>query len=270
MVVEQLTQAYKKYQDPQYLAYSKKVIESWYKNFPVDGYRSYKWGYNDHGTALRCFILIDFWNEYKKTSLHTDQEFANSLMTLFYEHGWLLSQDSFYRERNNHGMFQDLALLALSETFPEFNAAEEWKGISTDRLMEQITFGISPEGLHMEHSPSYQLYIYNSLIAFVDWAEINGFSLPEEMVKRVKAMPKALTYLTKPDGTIPLFGDSPASNMSTNLVPYPEEYPEMTYSFKGRMEINLVQTLLIYLTNLPSYDSIGVKINHLINLFILV
>ena len=249
MVVEQLTQAYKEYNDPEYLVYSKKVIESWYKSFPIEGYRSYKWGYNDHGTALRSFILIDFWNEYKKTSLNTDPEFANSLMTLFYEHGWLLSQESFYREHNNHGMFQDLALLAISETFPELGASKDWKGIATDRLMEQITFGISPEGLHMEHSPSYQLYIYNSLISFVDWAELNGFSLPKEMIQRVKQMPNALTYLTKPDGTIPLFGDSPASIMSTNLVPYPEQYPEMTYSFTKGREGTIPTTKAINLSN---------------------
>ncbi len=231
MVVEQLTQAYKQYGDPVYLTYAKAVIESWYRNFPVENYRSYKWGYNDHGTALRSFILIDFWNVYKKTSLNTDTAFANSLMTLFYEHAWLLSQENFYRPRNNHGMFQDLALLAISETYPEMGASKEWKKIATNRLMEQITFGITPEGLHMEHSPSYQLYIYNSLIDFVDWGLANGFDLPEEMVKRVKAMPNALTYLTKPDRTLPLFGDSPASKMSTNLVPYPEEYPELTYAF---------------------------------------
>ncbi|MGM0876432.1 MAG: heparinase II/III family protein [Bacillota bacterium] len=231
MVVEQLTQAYKQYGDPEYLTYAKAVIESWYKYFPVEGYRSYKWGYNDHGTALRCFILIDFWNVYKKTSLHRDTEFANTLMTLFYEHAWLLSQKDFYRPHNNHGMFQDLALLAISETFPEMSGSKEWKSIATKRLMEQITLGISTEGLHMEHSPSYQLYIYNSLIDFVDWGQKNGFTLPEEMITRVKAMPDALTYLTKPDTTIPLFGDSPASKMSTNLVPYPEQYPEMMYSF---------------------------------------
>jgi len=231
MVVEQLTQAYKEYGNPAYLTYAKSVIESWYRNFPVENYRSYKWGYNDHGTALRSFILIDFWNVYKKTALNTDAEFSNSLMTLFYEHAWLLSQESFYRPRNNHGMFQDLALLAISETYPEMEASNEWNKIATTRLMEQINFGISKEGLHMEHSPSYQLYIYNSLIDFVDWAKANGFDLPKEMIKRVEAMPNTLTYLTKPDRTLPLFGDSPASKMSTNLIPYPEKYPELTYSF---------------------------------------
>lgn len=152
-------------------------------------------------------------------------------MTLFYEHGWLLSQESFYRPKNNHGMFQDLALLAISENFPEMGAAENWKKIATKRLMEQITFGISQEGLHMEHSPMYQLYIYNSLIEFVDWADKNGFSLPQEMINRVKKMPNALTYLTKPNKALPLFGDSPATPMSPNLVPYASAYPEMIYSF---------------------------------------
>lgn len=35
MVVEQLTQAYKEYKNPEYLLYAKKVIESWYKNFCI-------------------------------------------------------------------------------------------------------------------------------------------------------------------------------------------------------------------------------------------
>ncbi|WP_404322672.1 heparinase II/III family protein [Cytobacillus firmus] len=238
MVVEQLTQAYQEFGNEEYLKYAKEIIESWYKNFPLKGYKSYKWGYNDHGTALRSFILINFWNVYKHTSLNTDTLFVNDLMKLFYEHGWLLSQESFYRPKNNHGMFQDLALLAISETFPEFGSSASYKKTALTRLMKQIEHGITVEGLHQEHSPSYQLYIYDSLINFVIWADKNQFVLPAEMIRRIKEMPKQLTYLTKPNGTLPLFGDSQASVMTPSLVVNADSYPEMIYSFtKGKSGI---------------------------------
>ncbi|MBM7585767.1 hypothetical protein JOC86_002309 [Bacillus pakistanensis] len=232
MVVEQLTQAYKEYKNPEYLIYAREVIKDWHEDFPIEGYRSYKWGYNDHGTAIRTFILIDFWNTYKNTSLNNlhESEFANEIMTMFYEHGWLLNLWSFYRPNNNHGMFQDLALLAISETYPDLAAASEWKNTAKDRLMDQIEHGISIDGLHMEHSPMYQHYIYTSLIGFVDWAEQNKFELPNEMIRRVKEMPRNLTYLTKPNGVMPIFGDSPATLMTPGIVPYASSYPEMVYA----------------------------------------
>ncbi|MBN8193766.1 alginate lyase family protein [Bacillus sp. NTK074B] len=235
MVVEQLTQAYRINGNPDYLAYARDIIEDWHEDFPIEGYRSYKWGYNDHGTAIRTFILIDFWMTYKESPLNDlyHSEFSNELMTMFYEHGWLLNMWSFYRPNNNHGMFQDLALLAIAETFPEMSPSKEWKNTATSRLIDQIDHGISKNGLHMEHSPMYQHYIYTSLVGFLDWAEDNNFSLPSEMIRRVRLMPENLTYLTKPNGVLPIFGDSPASPMSVGIVPYSEDYPEMTYSMTG-------------------------------------
>ncbi|WP_404322671.1 heparinase II/III family protein [Cytobacillus firmus] len=231
MVVEQLTQAYQEFGNEEYLIYAKEVIESWYENFPIKGYKSYKWGYNDHGTALRSFILINFWNVYKHTPLNTDTLFVNDLMKLFYEHGWLLSQESFYRPNNNHGMFQDLALLAISETFPEFASSSSNKEVALTRLMKQIKHGITAEGLHQEHSPYYQYYIYDSLVKFVIWAEKNDFVLPAEMTRRIKEMPNQLTYLTKPNGKLPIFGDSPALDMKPSLIVNADSYPEMMYAF---------------------------------------
>lgn len=233
-MLDTLTNAYTHNPDDRYLAYGREMIKSWDPKFPIERYKSvYKWAYNDHGAALRMIAFVNYWNEYRFSKENNDPEFHSQLLRMMYEHGNLLAEQSFYRSKNNHGIFQDMALLMIAETFPEMDRSAEWKRIANERFAAQIDHGISPTGLHLEHSPSYQLYLYQTLIGMIDWTEANGYALDEESKRRVREMPKFMAYMLKPNLKFVQFGDTYAEVMKSSSFPYIQNYPELLYSVTG-------------------------------------
>lgn len=246
-VLDTLTNAYALNGNERYLAYGREMIKSWDPKFPINQYKTlYKWAYTDHGTALRTIAFINYWNEYRFSKQNTNPAFHSQLLSMIYEHAELLATDSFYRPKNNHGIFQDLALLMIAETFPEMDKSQKWKEIANTRFGAQIDHGLSASGLHGEHSPSYQLFMYQTLISMVEWSEKNGYDLDEEAKRRIRLMPNHMTHMLKPNLKFVQFGDTYAEVMKLNAFPYIEQYPELLYSLtagkKGtKPEKNIIQ-----------------------------
>ncbi|TCI71238.1 alginate lyase family protein [Exiguobacterium sp. SH0S7] len=228
-VLNQLTQAYNDTGDLAYLKYGERVIKSWTKAHPVANYKQMRWPYNDHGTSIRTFHLLNFWDVYKKTSLHKDPNFTGLMLKTFHEHGTLLATPSFYKTYHNHGIFQDMALTAIAQTFPEFDKSGAWQTLANTRLQKQITHSISKDAVHLEHSPGYQSYMYHTFARFLDWAEANRFVLPPSMAN-MEDMPKQLTYMLKPNSTLPIFGDTSGAIRTKGIIPDTDDYPELAYA----------------------------------------
>lgn len=232
--LNQLTQAYAATGNTEYLRYGKRIVTSWTKQYPAGNYKRYPWPYHDHGTAIRTFHLLNFWNEFRSSAINTDPAFSQLFAKTLYEHATLLATPSFYKPNNNHGMFQDMALTAVAETHRSFYRSSSWRSLATNRLTQQLNHSLSTDGVHLEHSPFYQIYLYDTLARFNDWAAANRFALSSRMGD-VKDMPGALTYMLKPNGTLPMFGDTPSIVHRPDAIPYVERYPHLYYAMtQGR------------------------------------
>ncbi|VXB55788.1 Heparinase II/III family protein [Exiguobacterium sp. 8H] len=241
-VLNQLTQAYNDTGDLAYLKYGERLIKSWTKAHPAYNYKRLKWGYNDQGTAIRVFHLLNFWDVYKETSLYRDPAFTELMLKTLYEHGEILASSDFYKPKHNHGIFQDIALTAIAQTFPEFDRSKAWQSTASTRLQAQIAHSISPEGVHLEHSPRYHVYVYHTLSRFIEWAEANQFVLPSRS-GYIEKMPDQLTYMLKPNRTLPIFGDTTGHLQGMNIIPKTNEYPELSFAVSGGAE-GVAPTLL--------------------------
>ncbi|WP_214708306.1 MULTISPECIES: alginate lyase family protein [unclassified Exiguobacterium] len=227
--LNQLTQAYAATGNTEYLRYGKRIVTSWTKQYPAGNYKRYPWPYHDHGTAIRTFHLLNFWNEFRSSTVNTDPAFSQLFAKTLYEHATLLATPSFYKPNNNHGMFQDMALTAVAETHLSFYRSSSWRSLATNRLTQQLSHSLSTDGVHLEHSPFYQIYLYDTLARFNDWAAANRFALSSRMGD-VKDMPGVLTYMLKPNGTLPMFGDTPSIVHRPDAIPYVERYPHLYYA----------------------------------------
>lgn len=227
--LNQLTQAYAATGRDDYLRYGKRIVTSWTKQYPAANYTRYPWPYHDHGTAIRTFHLLNFWNEFRSSAVNTDPAFSQLFAKTLYEHATLLATPSFYKSNNNHGIFQDMALTAVAETHRSFDRSSPWRTLATKRLTQQLNHSLSSDGVHLEHSPFYQIYLYDTLARFNDWAAANRFPLSSRM-RDVKDMPSALTYMLKPNGTLPMFGDTPSITHRPDAIPYIERYPHLNYA----------------------------------------
>lgn len=230
--LNQLTQAYAATGQDRYLLYGKRIVSSWTKQYPISDYARHPWPYHDHGTAIRAFHLLNFWNAFQTSRVNTDPAFSQLFAKTLYEHAALLAKASFYKPNNNHGIFQDMALTAIAETHQAFERSSEWRSLATTRLTKQLNHSLSADGVHLEHSPYYQIYMYDTLSRFNDWAAANRFSLSNRM-RDVRDMPIALTYMLKPNGTLPMFGDSPSLVHHSETVPHIERYPHLLYAMSN-------------------------------------
>lgn len=235
MVLNQVTMAYHYTKDVKYLAYGKQLVEGWVKQYPTAQYKRYPNAYHQQGTAIRTFHLINFWNQYKRSRLNNDAAFSALVLRAVEGHGDVLSTPSFYRPRHNHGIFQDMALTDIAETFPELERSAEWRELAATRLTEQLDHSLSPDNVHLEHSPGYQVYTYEMLYRFNRWIEANGFTTSPRL-EAVEQMPETLVHLIKPNRTLPLFGDTTGEPRTTSMISTLRDYPHLLFAVTGGKE----------------------------------
>src|SRR5699024_5971337 len=155
------TRAYAETKDNKYFDESFKLLTNWFDNFPLKNKDNIDpLAYHDEGTAIRLLFWFKYYNEFKNLMSEEQIEIFEEKID---ETGNLLFQDDFYAGLNNHGMFQDMGLIAYSlfkfENFDDniiFNKA-------MDRLVNYFEEVFTSEGVHKEHAPSYHVLLLHSL-----------------------------------------------------------------------------------------------------------
>ncbi|MFD2627848.1 heparinase II/III domain-containing protein [Oceanobacillus kapialis] len=234
--LEHLAKAFKKTGKVKYLNKGAEIFQSWVKNNSFVNYTLNKWSYYGQGTALRVLYLLEFLNEYE-SEFKLDSNFEKILYNFFVEHKSLLEAEAFYKFNDNHGMFQDVALISILLKYPSLDDQPgSSMQLAIKRLYKQINNTISADGVSKEHSPDYQLQIYNFLSKIISWLKSNKITIKEEIEQRIKKMPDFFAYLLKPDLTLPLFGDTTKAKLNLSSILNYDKYPMLAYVFSGGEE----------------------------------
>src|SRR5699024_927753 len=216
--------------DRKYFAESFKLLENWFEQFPITDMENIDpLAYHDEGTAIRLLFWFKYYNEFQDL-MNTDQ--VQLLESKIDETGNLLYKDDFYAGLNNHGMFQDMGLIAYTlfkfEKFPEneiFNKA-------MDRLVNYFKEVFTSEGIHKEHAPSYHILLIYSLKQILQ--ALNKVEYEDDRVTFLKDIfKKGEDYtinIIMPDFKLPNISDSTVINMST-IGRYKELFDSEEYKF---------------------------------------
>jgi uncharacterized heparinase superfamily protein len=123
-------------------------------------------------------------------------------------HGAYLNACLEYHVPNNHLLLESKALAMCGLLFPEFRNARAWveRGLST--LWRQVRQQVWPDGVHAEQASMYHQIIASELLELLILLENNGMAAPVDIVKTFARMLDFERAMTKPDGQIPLIGDS--------------------------------------------------------------
>jgi hypothetical protein len=110
-------------------------------NFFSIGPEDDRYTWYDHGTSERLLVMIRFWAIGIEKQF--DVRFMGRLLYMIKLHADLLANESFYsRNQNyryhNHGIFQDIALLAVSIGFSFIDSASVWQQIALERMRDQF------------------------------------------------------------------------------------------------------------------------------------
>lgn len=138
-------------------AFVVEVIRAWAKGY-ADGVKIPAVSHHDETTAQRLIQLTALILQLK--DLVDDEDFA-WLTELAASTAELLASDEFHSTGNNHGMFQDLALLYFS-VMCDSRAEGERAGyfdVATRRLYSYFSSTFSADGVHLENTPTYHLMV---------------------------------------------------------------------------------------------------------------
>jgi glycosyltransferase involved in cell wall biosynthesis len=133
--------------------------------------------------------------------------FARAVKFLYLNARHLETYLSTYFSPNTHLTGEALGLFYLGTVFPEFKAAACWRDHGQKILVEQLQRQVRSDGVYFEQSSYYHRYTADFYTHFLILSRANGKRLTATVEEKLSALLDHLMYLTRPDGTTPLFGD---------------------------------------------------------------
>lgn len=121
---------------------------------------------------------------------------------------WLHAQslmDKRLLSKGNHGLFQLHGLLALCSVVPSVETCVGAKDYVKVEMQELLLRQFSSEGVHLENSPEYHFFVYNTVKRFMDSGGYEQFEFIRDLMDRVA---QNRVWMVHPDKTIVTVGDS--------------------------------------------------------------
>lgn len=190
-----------------YLEACARAIEDWVVHNPFRGAPS-RYSWHDHAAAKRLRLFAWFWEQYRGSESF-DPGFARVLVASVYQHARYHLDERNYRPDSNHGLEAIGSLLAAAITFSAFREASDWEQVARTRLVQWLADNLSPEGFHLEQSPSYHWFVLLRLAAIDRFLTVNGHPDPG-LAEAVARAARAWPWLVHPDGCVPTIGDGSA------------------------------------------------------------
>lgn len=167
--------------------------------------------WHDETTSGRLNNFYNFYEDSYELLSEEDKEMLVEEMNFIAE---LIAYTDFYSGSNNHGMYQDNALLQYAIEFNDTEMIE----IGSRRLADYFVSHFDKDGVHLENSPEYHYHMIHTLKGILD--RYNEEQLPSyEILEEIYL--KSADYanmVVLPSDVIPNIGDS--KNMEIDLGRY--------------------------------------------------
>ncbi len=167
---------------------------------------------NDHTSAYRTMELINFYVKLKVAhALPSDLEagLARSLEKL----GGFLAEPRHFEADYNHGFNEGAALLLLADNFPHMPDAGAWRTLALERLKEMLVNTIDADGVEVENSPFYQVYVLGLVYQIAQWAKRYEPALATPYQEAATKMLRYTADVTMPNGYLPMLGATATTYM---------------------------------------------------------
>ncbi|MHA7276371.1 heparinase II/III domain-containing protein [Arthrobacter sp. Hz1] len=163
--------------------------------------------YHDETTAQRLINLVSLEQAFLGSS---PNEAADPLRPLISATADLLASDEFYAEGNNHGMFQDLAILYWSIMSAGHQDPRRTNYFEKSMVRLRAYFGLcfTSEGVHVENTPTYHLMVSRHVATIQKIAAISGHTDAAYYSDLVGRAEHYATHALMPDGTYPPISDT--------------------------------------------------------------
>ena len=163
--------------------------------------------WNDHAIAARVPVLTRMWRHYRGRP-DFDPTVAGIILQFLERSGQLLARPSHFTFRTNHGVMQNVALLHLCVAYPFIAAGRGWCDFAIARLDAQLGFYINDEGVVLEHSAGYHAMGLELMAMALRYLTLLELAPPAGWAEKYRKARAYYAQLRRPDGTLPLYGDT--------------------------------------------------------------
>ncbi|HEX8475838.1 MAG TPA: alginate lyase family protein [Pyrinomonadaceae bacterium] len=140
--------------------------------------------------------------------------FVRALKFLYLHARHLETYLSTYFSPNTHLTGEALGLFYLGTLWPEFRRAAQWRATGASLLETELERHILPDGVYFEQTSYYQRYTTDFYTHYVILARANGHSVDAKVKEKLAASLDHLTFITRPDGRTPLYGDDDGGRLA--------------------------------------------------------
>ena len=215
--IDILTQAYIERAKPEYLKLATEQLLA-YARLEKSSWKNTGFLWNDHAIAARIGAIIRFWKIYRQHSSFKESD-ASDILHHVARSVTLLASPKHFTAWSNHGVMQNIALLQAAAAFPGLTNISKIQRIAVDRLILQWGHYVSPEGPILEHSAGYHKEGTKLLKLSIDLVSGAGISVPDTWLRKAQLAEEFLKLITRPDGTLPSFGDTNYSARVASRAP---------------------------------------------------
>ena len=134
------------------------------------------------------------------------EEEAKTLWDWACETVQVLTSEGFHAGLNNHGMFQDRALLCFSVLADD---AKQLQVAALRRLVAYFKWSVCADGVHREHSPNYHFLISRNIAVLLPLVRAVDARIAAVLDRVLRSMGRYAVAIVAPDGTLPPIGDTP-------------------------------------------------------------
>jgi hypothetical protein len=201
--------AYQETGEQEYLDVLESIAGDWIERNPYEN-PSHPRAWHEGALSKRILVLLNLYNHYKNIEYESSSLSLRTILAMIVQHAEYFALGEHYRSAGNHGIRQDMGLLAAVIALPESKRANAWEQIATDRLRtEQIEKGFSHEGVWRESSPVYHDYVmklFENIFELVNTNETDvDLSFVHDMAVRSRTY---MAHVLTPSGRFPPIGDS--------------------------------------------------------------
>lgn len=108
----------------------------------------------------------------------------------------------------NHYISDAVGLIALGTVFADTSRGQRWVRIGGRILLTELALQILPDGVDHEASVSYHRLVAEIFLTGMILLRSGGVAIPEMAWRRLQSMAEYTAAYTRPDGSIPLIGDT--------------------------------------------------------------
>jgi hypothetical protein len=108
-------------------------------------------------------------------------------------------------------------LFHIGTLFPEFRDAAAWREMAADRLHEELTAQVYPDGAQIELAPGYHGVSLHNFVGTLKLAQLNDIPLPDDYTAGLERMYDCYLKIAMPDRLTPALNDSGWGNVEGSL-----------------------------------------------------